>query len=68
MRRASAPTTAGIAPAAGDDGRVADQAAARGEDALRGLHAVHVLGGGLVADQDHLLALPAASAASSAVK
>ena len=46
----------GDAPAAGDDGGVAHEAAAGGEDALGHLHAVHVLGRGLVADEDHLLA------------
>ena len=40
------------APAAGHDGGVADQAAPGGEDALGRLHAVHVLGRRLVADQD----------------
>ena len=46
----------GDAPAAGDHGGVAHEAAACGEDALGHLHAVHVLGRGLVADEDHLLA------------
>ena len=46
----------GDAPAAGDDGGVAHQAAAGGEDALGHLHAVDVLRRGLVADEDHLLA------------
>src|SRR6185437_5516709 len=40
----------GLAPAAGDDRRVADQAATGGEDALGGQHAVDVLGGGLATD------------------
>ena len=46
----------GDAPAAGDDGGVADHAAASGEDALRRLHAEHVVGGGLGADEDDVLA------------
>ena len=46
----------GRAPAAGDDGGVADEAAAGGEDALGDHHAVHVLGAGLVAHEDDLLA------------
>ena len=45
-----------LAPAAGHDGGVADQAAAGGQDALGGDHAVHVLRGGLVAAQDDPLA------------
>ena len=47
-----------LAPAPGHDGGVADQAAPGGEDPLGGEHAVHVLGGGLVAHQhDGLAAL-----------
>ncbi len=45
-----------LAPAAGHHGGVADQAAARREDALGGQHAVHVLGRRLAAHQDDLLA------------
>ena len=45
-----------LAPAPGHHGGVADQAAPGGEDALGGQHAVHVLGRGLVAHQDDLLA------------
>ena len=45
-----------LAPAAGDDGSVADQAAPGGQDAFGGEHAVHVLGRGLVAHEDHVLA------------
>ncbi len=44
------------APAAGHHGGVADQPAAGGEDALAHHHAVHVLGAGLAAHQDDLLA------------
>ena len=40
-----------LAPAAGDDGRVARLAAGAGEDALREVHAGHVLGAGLLADE-----------------
>ncbi len=47
---------AGLAHAAGDHGRVRGLAAARGEDALGGDHAVQVVRVGLAADQDHLLA------------
>ena len=47
---------AALAHAAGDDGRVARHAAAHREDALRGLHALDVLGGGLEADEHDLLA------------
>lgn len=46
----------GLAHAAGDDGGVRRLAAARGEDALGGDHAVEVVGVGLAADQDDLLA------------
>ena len=46
----------GGAPATGDDRGVADQAAAGGEDALADHHPVDVLGAGLAADEDHLLA------------
>jgi len=42
----------GDAPTAGDDGCVAGDAAAGGEDAASGLHAEHIVGRGLVADQD----------------
>ena len=41
-----------LAPAPRHDGGVADQAAPGGQDPLGGEHAVHVLGRGLVADQD----------------
>ena len=44
------------AHAAGHNGRVAGHAAAHGEDALGILHALDVLGRGLQADQDDLLA------------
>ncbi len=47
---------AGLAHAARDDGRVRGLAAARGQDALGGDHAVEVVGVGLAADQDDLLA------------
>ncbi len=53
---ASAPHDRRLAPAPGHDGGVADQPAAGGEDALGGGHAVHVLGRGLVAHEDDLLA------------
>ena len=57
------------AHAAGHNGGVGGHAAADGEDALGGLHALDVLGRGLQTDQDHLLApLAAHSLASSAVK
>ena len=50
---------AGLAHAAGDDGRVGGHAAVAGDDAL-GLHeAVDVVGVGLPAHQDDLLALGA---------
>ena len=45
-----------LAPAPGHHGGVADQPAPGGQDALGGQHAVDVLGRGLAADQDHLLA------------
>ena len=45
------------AHAAGDDRRVGGHAAADGQDALRGLHALDVLGRGLQANQNDLLAL-----------
>mmetsp|Transcript_37749 Transcript_37749/g.118185 ORF Transcript_37749/g.118185 Transcript_37749/m.118185 type:complete len:920 (-) Transcript_37749:644-3403(-) len=45
---------AGLAPAARDDGRVGGHAAAGGEHAERGVHAAHVLRGGLVAHEDHV--------------
>ena len=48
---------AGLAHAAGDHGRVAGLAAAAGQDALGGDHAVQVVRVGLAPDQDHLLAL-----------
>ena len=44
------------AHAAGHDGGVRGHAAADGEDALGSLHALDILGRGLQADQDHLLA------------
>ena len=43
---------AGLAPAAGDDRRVAGLAAGGGEDALGQVHAGDVLGAGLLADQE----------------
>ncbi|CAM5529829.1 hypothetical protein SNARM312S_07686 [Streptomyces narbonensis] len=46
----------GLAHAAGDDGGVRGLAAARGEDALGGDHAVQVVRVGLASDQDDLLA------------
>ena len=49
---------AALAPAAGHERRVRGHAAAGREDALRRAHAFHVLGVGLFADQDDLLALP----------
>ena len=48
---------AALAPAAGDDGRVAGLAAGGGEDALGGVHAADILGAGFLADEDHPLAL-----------
>ena len=48
---------AGLAHAAGDHGRVAGLAAAAGQDALGGDHAVQVVRVGLAPDQDHLLAV-----------
>ena len=45
-----------LAPAPGHHGGVAHQPAPGGQDALGGQHAVDVLGRGLGADQDHLLA------------
>ena len=53
---ASQPTTQRLAPAAGDDRGVARLAAGAGEDALRQVHAGHVFGAGLLADeQDRLV-------------
>ncbi len=49
-------TDTGLAHAAGDDGRVRGLAAARGQDALGGDHAVEVVRVGLAADEDDLLA------------
>ena len=46
----------GGAPAARHHGRVADQTATSGENALRHHHSVNVLGTGLAANQDDLLA------------
>ena len=46
-----------LAHAAGDDRRVRRLAAVAGEDALRGDHAVQVVGGGLPAHEDDLAAL-----------
>ena len=51
------PDDGGLAPASGDDGGVADEAAAGGEDALGGEHAVDVLGAGFVAHEHDVLAL-----------
>ena len=56
---------AGLAHAPGDHGRVAGLAAAAGQHALGRDHAVQVLGVGLAADEDDLLA--AASAQATAV-
>ena len=50
---------AGLAHAAGDDGGVRGLAAAAGQDALGGDHAGQVVGVGLPADQDDLLAAAA---------
>ena len=47
-----------LAPAPRHDRRMAHQTAPRGQDPLGGQHAVHVLGRGLVAHQDDLLAAP----------
>ena len=47
---------AGLAHAARDHRRVRGHAAARRDDALGGMHAVDVLGRGLDAHQDHLVA------------
>ena len=52
---------AGPAHAAGDHGGVAGHAAARGQDAAGGVHAVDVLGAGLDADQDDGLAFGSAA-------
>ena len=46
---------AGLAHPDGDDGRVRSPAAARGHDALRGVHAGHVLRRGLRTNEDDLL-------------
>ncbi len=48
----------GLAHAAGDDGGVRGLAAAGGQDALGGDHAVEVVGVGLPPDEDDLLARP----------
>ena len=50
---------AGLAHAARDHGGMRGHAAARGQDALGGVHAVDVLGRGLDAHQDDLAALAA---------
>ena len=47
---------AALAHAAGHNGGVRGHAAANGQDALSGLHALDILGRGLQTDQDHLLA------------
>ena len=47
---------AALAHAARHDGRVGGHAAADGQDALRGLHALNVLGRGLETDEHDLLA------------
>ena len=57
-----------LAPASRDHRRVAHQAAPGRQDAFGGKHAVHVLGGGLVAHEDHVFAVGSRRAASSAVK
>jgi hypothetical protein len=49
----------GLAHAACDDGGVADQPAARGQDPLGGDHPVQVVGSGLLADEDDVLAVSA---------
>jgi hypothetical protein len=59
---------AALAPAARDDGRVAGHAAGAGEDAGGRVHALDVLGAGLLADEDDALAGAARFTASSAVK
>src|SRR5262249_39595625 len=46
-----------LAPAAGDDGGVGGLAAGGCEDALGGVHATDVFGGGFLSDEDDLLAL-----------
>ena len=56
IRTSAAPETQGRPHAAGDHGGVAGHAAAGGQDARRGVHAVDVLRAGLLADQDHALA------------
>ena len=56
MWMASAPTTAGVPQPAGHDRGVRHQPAARGEDALGDHHPVDVLGAGLAAHEDDLLA------------
>ena len=48
---------AALAPAAADQRRMAGHAAARGQNAGRGAHALDVLGIGLLADHDHGFAL-----------
>ena len=53
---ASAPTTAGVPQPAGHDGGVRHEAAPGGEDALGDHHPVDVLGAGLAAHEDDLLA------------
>ena len=60
-RTSPAPQTHGVAHAARDHRGVRRQASGRGEDALGGVHAVDVVGRGLLAHQDH-----ASSAARSA--
>ena len=47
---------------------MAGHAAARGEDALRRMHAVNVFGAGFGAHQDDVMASAASFSASSAVK
>ena len=53
---ASTPQTQVRPMPAGDDGRVRGLAAAAGEDPLRHHHAAQVVGVGLLADQDHVVA------------
>ena len=50
----ASPGDAALAPAAGDDRRVAGHPAGAGQDARRGVHPVDVLRAGLLADQQHL--------------
>ncbi len=62
MRTFSAPTTAGLPQPRATTAAWRHEAAAGGEDPLGGQHPVDVLGRGLAAHQDHLLAAAAAAA------